>query len=788
MAGNSRTITIKFDGTAKGLISSATAASKAIRRIGDDTSGLTKAQNAADDLSAKLDQTAKDAKEKGSLMGGLFAVGLSAAAPLASAALVGGVALGFVGAAALIQKNNAQVKQSFGNLKDQVVSEMQSASNQVVPYLVKAGNSLQQEFANLGPQLKTAFSFAGPDLQVLTKGVNSFADNAMPGFVGALKNSKPIVVGISNILGNLGTTVTTVLNSVSSHSKEFGVDLDQIGSLIQNVGAIGAGVLPGLANGFGTSIGTVNELLTVLKPIAPAVGDITGEVLPAVGAFKLFGLATSPLNKLGSKVAGVASNLGGYTKSLTGSDKAGARVTTTTAKLGSAFGKLGNALPFVGAGFAAASAGAELFFGSTDQLANSLLTQTGSALQGTEDKLRTNDAAALGLRKSLGSFGGFLASTFIPTTKSVESGLSSVQKAQIGYTEAVQGFGPKSSQAVAAQKTLSAAVAAGVTQQDNLNRATLTSNQLLSQHVTDLLTSASADLSLQGAVNSVADAQTAYSDAVKKSGKNSLAAKEASVALQQALVTQVQAAGEAAAANDKNGTAAQKDKDRTAGQTAAVLGLVEGYAKSGKTVPAALANIAIGLSKTQFQAAITTGQVEGVSRSLSKLPPGKSTKVSALTSQAIADLRAVGDKVTHLPNGKFKITAQDGATATINNIITKNNGRRITLFVDTQDGAVRAAGTKISARAHGGPVLSGIPYIVGDGGGPEIFVPHQSGRIVGTSESADILGGGGTGGGGLGGWSGDLVVQADLGAGMREVLRISNRDLRARVKAGAGAR
>src|ERR1700742_778144 len=141
MGATSKTITIKFDGSAKGLVSEAVLAARAISAVGKDTSGLKKAEADADALSAKLRKTAEDSTESGSLMGGALAFGLSAAAPLVGAALIGGVSLGFIGVAALIQKNNQQVKASFGDLKSQVVSEMQGASDQVVPYLVKSGHA-----------------------------------------------------------------------------------------------------------------------------------------------------------------------------------------------------------------------------------------------------------------------------------------------------------------------------------------------------------------------------------------------------------------------------------------------------------------------------------------------------------------------------------------------------------------------------------------------------------------------------------------------------------------------
>jgi len=56
-------------------------------------------------------------------------------------------------------------------------------------------------------------------------------------------------------------------------------------------------------------------------------------------------------------------------------------------------------------------------------------------------------------------------------------------------------------------------------------------------------------------------------------------------------------------------------------------------------------------------------------------------------------------------------------------------------------GAIKAA---FGARAMGGPVSSGSPYVVGEKG-PELFVPHASGTIVPNNK----MGGGGSGSGGV---------------------------------------
>jgi phage-related protein len=83
-------------------------------------------------------------------------------------------------------------------------------------------------------------------------------------------------------------------------------------------------------------------------------------------------------------------------------------------------------------------------------------------------------------------------------------------------------------------------------------------------------------------------------------------------------------------------------------------------------------------------------------------------------------------------------------------------------------------GFNIPHLALGGAVQAGMPYIVGDGGGPEIFVPRQSGSVVGTKDTADILGGGG----------GDIVLNIDLGEGITKRIRIANKQTRRTVNAG----
>jgi hypothetical protein len=191
----------------------------------------------------------------------------------------------------------------------------------------------------------------------------------------------------------------------------------------------------------------------------------------------------------------------------------------------------------------------------------------------------------------------------------------------------------------------------------------------------------------------------------------------------------------------------------------------------------ALKSMVAGLNNTQLAAFAATGKLAGTHQEIVKLPNGKNIKINvASNGQAVANNTQRAMNSLHAPD--LRIIAVDGVTSKVNEIVRFNSGK--TIHVNVQTGQISALG--LPHRALGGPAPAGRALIVGDGGGPEIFVPNQSGRIVGTSESADILGGDREG------WQGDIVIPVDLGNGVRQVIRINNRDLRRAVKAGSRIR
>jgi hypothetical protein len=97
--------------------------------------------------------------------------------------------------------------------------------------------------------------------------------------------------------------------------------------------------------------------------------------------------------------------------------------------------------------------------------------------------------------------------------------------------------------------------------------------------------------------------------------------------------------------------------------------------------------------------------LETFNSAVRKSPGSKSITIKALSSGAEAILKAVGYKVTHLPNGQVKVSARDAALGVIRNIaaaLNGLNGKTAVTYVKT----VRIGGTygnkQVPLSAHGG--------------------------------------------------------------------------------------
>lgn len=140
-------------------------------------------------------------------------------------------------------------------------------------------------------------------------------------------------------------------------------------------------------------------------------------------------------------------------------------------------------------------------------------------------------------------------------------------------------------------------------------------------------------------------------------------------------------------------------------QKDAVKNLVDQYARSGNL--------------DAFKTGLTKIKDEGLA--------DMQTQLEDVTTKA----QLLYDKLLALPQEiKIKISFNAGG---IPGWVSQNPTPQMTY---TNWNASLAAGEDTEGRASGGPVMAGRPYVVGERGIPEIFVPDQSGTIIPTDRMA----------------------------------------------------
>lgn len=271
-----------------------------------------------------------------------IAAAIIATSGFAGAAVLGGLGASFIGIAALAQKSNKDVQESYQGLWRNIVATSKNATDQLVPQIVGAGNALSAEVVKLGPEIDRAFSFAGPSIIALTNGLTDMADNAMPGVTSAMQNSLPVIEGFSSLMGQVGTIAGQTLSELSQHSDEFGVSVQSLGGVVsaaggvatsvivdlnhiwaQNAGGIvsatqgigesitgvAGGAVPVLSAGLQVLTGVVTGVTDVLGPVAPILGTVGTVALATWAAIKLAGLASAGVNLLATGVMNLGANM-----------------------------------------------------------------------------------------------------------------------------------------------------------------------------------------------------------------------------------------------------------------------------------------------------------------------------------------------------------------------------------------------------------------------------------------------------------------------------------------------
>lgn len=833
MGDTSRTITIKFDGSAKGLVAEAVVASRAISGVGSDTSGLKKAESEFDALGKKIDKTSKDAEKSGGTMVAGWSAALVAGGPLVGAAMAGIAATGLIALGAKLQAGDPAIQKAWANLTNDAKVSATAYSAVMVQPISKALDQIDADFQRQEPLIQHMFASAAGDIPILTDGLLSLTDNALPGVDAALSHSEVIAQGLASMMGSVGAGIGDIGNSVASSSGRIGSDMSSlgmivhtvetgVGSLISITSGLAEGALPALDGAVGLVSGTLAGLHSLLGPIEPELGGIA---TVAGGAYLSFSKLQPMADKLGTSMAAK----GGLLGSMSG---------------------LAGSIPVVGAVVTGLSLVTGLLAAQSEKAAqaatdearssnnlNKALSGVTNATQGQIDGMVFQNAAGQNWLKT--------AQDTTHQTASLTQILAAAGVTQNQFSSAIENGGGQMDGVRSKLDHL-------VDSMDNANSS--------GQDLTDFqMNQAEGASALAGKLNDLA---SAYQGSAAATAEQAIQTAQANLGIDHAtlnsaqLTTDIQTLGDATSTTTARTSAltdalalmanggVEPANDALAQAWSTVNGL--GSALQGTSGRLVDAGGHLDLTTTKGEAANTA--IEGLRNQTAAYAQALTSqgltsdqvqqKTQAMVNQFIGPLaKSLGLSTTQtqaliqqydLVPAKIVTTidANTGpAWSAVTSLLNRIAGSSATVGVNIAKGAAQhgvevpqAIGHIVAPMANGAfldPTLGqvvppGIPRLVGDAsvpelfaplngsartkaliiqaahheglslgaGGPDIFASSQGGRTIGTQQSADILNGGA---------GGDLYLTLDLGEGITQRMRIANKQLKAKAMAG-GAR
>lgn len=511
----------------------------------------------------------------------LIVAGIGAALAAGAPVAIAGATTLFAGIGVVAAAQSQKVQTVFAGLWDEVKTGTQDAASSLVPVLERVGGAFQQEFSRIQPMLRQVFEASGPYIEGFTRSINNVIDTVMPSFVRTIQGASPVMAGLDSFLESIGTGLAGFFDQITAHAPAAGQAFAALGQIIEKL-------LPFL----GEILGRGAELASVvLPPLAKVVGlvadafDRLGPILPAVltgfTAFKAVGAVSGILEGFGRQI-GRVSAVGGKLGSMAESASSG-------------LSKVGRTVPLVGAALAAIVLPIESVREGMEHL-----TGTAGALY---DKMReggaAGDQASAALAKltamakehdsqwgnSIGGWNNWTdavakakqqAQEYEKNLPPLQRAQEEVTRTQNDYLQAVQTWGAKSGQAIAASFAYRDAKEKEKTTQDQLNRAIHGVTQAMIDQADQAMASIDSTFALQHAQNQQRDAEIALKDAIKSHGSASVEAHDAEQAYAESIYRTAEAAARLKA--DQSGLASDslEYKQILDSQLLAALQRVEG--------------------------------------------------------------------------------------------------------------------------------------------------------------------------------------------------------------------
>ncbi|PRY43313.1 hypothetical protein [Umezawaea tangerina] len=670
------------------------------------------------------DKAAKSAGDHAKTIAKVAGAMLGANAAMLVGAVAAGAAVGVlpvvaVAAAAVLLSSNAKVRDSYADLADGVVTEARAMAAPLEDDLVRASDDLAASWKRLRPEMSSIFKDSQPAVRELTRGVTEFAENAVPGMATAVSRSEPVMVGWRKFLSDTGQGFGDFFRNVSTDTESTGRNLAAFGDILRStLGGVGtllqtissnfapyaddfarvwekiisvvtkftSGALPPLMSSLGVALDVLGAVLGVVEPIADELGTLTGVVLSAAAAWKVYTAAIALVSKIP------------LTSALTTSAAAAAPAGGILSRLGlgagaaaAGTGALAGATSALGISLAATGLimGAYLFEQQkVDQFADEFvmgITKGGEAAQNVMDKYKNLSASIADLTakrdawnatdeaKQLGgddAIGGRMNDEIHAMQENVDAAKKAWDDylASVGPVEAAQGrlnlaiaqYGKDSPQATAAAEAYRGAVAKQEAASRDAADAVKTHTDRMAENLAMTRQAAGASLDYDAALLGLETAQKNLNDAVAQHGPTSLEARTADNAYQQQLLATVDAIGEKVAAENAHKSAAEITTLVTQAEYAEILRLA---GAAGDNAPAALQKMISSMDGAALAAMGVTVKVDETGQAILTMPDGKQIKIDGDNAAAMRAIQEVNDKAVF--DKTLYINAVDRASSKI---------------------------------------------------------------------------------------------------------------------------
>ncbi|GLZ34899.1 hypothetical protein Lesp02_70860 [Lentzea sp. NBRC 105346] len=667
-------------------------ASKAADAEEEVADGADKSAKANDKAASS---TAKHTSALNKLTIALFAShGAMLAGGLVAGAAVAALPVAAVAAAAVLLSSNQRVANSYTNLAAVVVDGAREMAAPLEDDLVHASEELATTWMRLKGPMASIFSDSQPAVRELSRGVNEFALNAVPGMADAVHRSEPVMIGWRKLFADTGAGIGDFFRNISSDTQSTGRNIEAFGQIIRTVLAaagnllqqlssnfaphaaqfalvfqqimdvvtkFAAGALPVLSDALGVTLDVLQAVLSVVEPISGALGSMTGVILTAAAAWKVYSAAIMLVSKVPLASALTASTAaaapaGGILARLgLGASGAAAGATALTGALS----PLGIALGATGLIMGAYLLEQQKIDRGADAFAQGILKGGDAARKTVDDYAALQNGLAALIKKrddylkaqgaspddaNLGQMNDQIAAMTANVTRATEkwneylASVGPVERAQAQLNLAIARHGKDSPEAARA----AAIYRDEVQKQEAASRAASDAVKTHTDRVADqlsmMLQAAGASVSYDAALLSLESAQKNLNQAIKEHGPTSLEARTADNQYQQQLLLTVDALGKKVAAENEGKSAAEISTLVTQAQYGEILRLA---AAAGDNAPAALTKMISHMDGATLAAMGVTVRVNEAGDAIITMPDGKEVKITGDNAKAMAAIAEV---------------------------------------------------------------------------------------------------------------------------------------------------